>query len=87
VIGFAATTTTTGTASTAATLSHSDLVLVLILTVLAVLLSGLVVILGRSVLAPRTATSTSSSADGKRSSANTGRPDGGGHLLDQSTRF
>ena len=38
----------------AATLSHSDFHLVLVLTVAAILLSGLVVILGRKVLSPAT---------------------------------
>ena len=63
MIGLAVTTSTTGTTSATATLSHGDLVLVLILTILAVLLSGLVVIRGRSVLAPKTTTSTPAAAD------------------------
>ena len=52
----------------AATLSHSDFVLVLAITVGAILASGLVVILGRKILSPPT-----SSAPGA-----SGQPDGDG---------
>jgi hypothetical protein len=44
----------------AATLSHSDFLLVVALTVAAILLSGLVVILGRKVLSPTTTSAVAS---------------------------
>jgi hypothetical protein len=44
--------TTTTAAAGAPTLSHGDLVLVLVLTIAGILLSGLVVILGRKLLSP-----------------------------------
>lgn len=50
------------TAGTTGTLSHSDFILVLALTLAGVLLSGLVVILGRSVLSPKTSSATTSSS-------------------------
>jgi len=46
----------------AATLSHSDFLLVLGLTVAAILLSGLVVILGRKVLSPKTTSAVTAPA-------------------------
>ncbi len=49
------------TSGATGTLSHSDFILVLALTIAGVLLSGLVVILGRSVLSPKTTAPTSSS--------------------------
>lgn len=54
-------TTTTGTP----TLSHSDLVLVLALTIAGILLSGLVVILGRKLLSPPAQSSGQPSSDGQ----------------------